>query len=316
MRRSCIVILTFATSCFLTLGCEREDSRIRETTALVEHELAGCLVACTQPSGPDPVAIDMDRQILAVLKRSDKRSLLNPQIASAAISTAVIARADAVGLTVYWVESFPSVDAVEISATGASETVRLVFDQYHREMNERGANVSVVFMGKFIIARDGSSWNKLNQPKWGSALKCRLVRQGVPVGNYISIMWGERHYVDYWDVDPQVHFRCMKCKHEFTKDRKDLTKEERIMEGAATVIMTDCPKCGAKGQSRQLSKCPKCEKYYLPRWRVDPRLGTKPGSNVCEHCKLDVDQWCVDEAKRRRKSRKLPTTQRKETSQQ
>jgi hypothetical protein len=196
MRRSCIVILTFATSCFLTLGCEREDSRIRENTAQAQHNLAGQLVACTQPSGPDPVAVDLSRGILAVLKRSDKRSLLNPQIASAAISTAVIALTDTVGLTVYWVESFPSVDAVEISATGASETVRLVFDQDDREMNERDANVSVVFMGKFTIARDGSSWKKLNQPKWRSALKCRLVRQGVPVGGYIDIMWGEGHRLE------------------------------------------------------------------------------------------------------------------------
>ena len=102
-------------------------------------------------------------------------------------------------------------------------------------------------------------------------------------------------------IDPQVHFRCLKCKDEYAKDRKDLTKQEMFMEGEPTGIITDCLKCGAKGAAIQLSKCPACEKYYLPKERMNPRIWGTPGSNICEHCKIDVNQWYVEDAKKRKK---------------
>ena len=76
---------------------------------------------------------------------------------------------------------------------------------------------------------------------------------------------------------------------------------EMFMEGEPSGIRQDCAKCGAKLAALQLFKCPVCEKYYLPKWRVNPRLWGQPGSNVCEHCGLDVDQWHMDEAKKRKK---------------
>ncbi len=98
--------------------------------------------------------------------------------------------------------------------------------------------------------------------------------------------------------DPQVYFRCVKCNNEHAIDRKDLTKEQMFQEGEPSGILDDCPKCGAKDESRQKVKCPECEKYYLPKWRVDPR---GEGPNVCEHCKTDVDKWYIEDAKKRKK---------------
>ena len=100
------------------------------------------------------------------------------------------------------------------------------------------------------------------------------------------------------EVDPQVYFRCVKCNNEHAIDRKDLTKEQMFQEGEPSGILDDCPKCGAKDESRQKVKCPECEKYYLPKWRVDPR---GEGPNVCEHCKTDVDKWYIEDAKKRKK---------------
>ena len=102
------------------------------------------------------------------------------------------------------------------------------------------------------------------------------------------------------EVDPQVHLRCRKCNHEYAIDRDNLTKEQMFQEGDPSGIIDDCPSCGTKRAAIQLVKCPKCEKYYLPRWRVTGRYGQK-GSNVCEYCKTDVDQWYMDEAKNRKK---------------
>ena len=104
-----------------------------------------------------------------------------------------------------------------------------------------------------------------------------------------------------WDVDPEVHFRCLTCGHEFVIDRDDLTKEQMFMEGESSGIITDCPKCGVAQATIQLSKCPKCEKYYLPKWR-HPGGCFQPDSNVCEHCNLDVNRWYIDEAKKRMKT--------------
>ncbi len=102
---------------------------------------------------------------------------------------------------------------------------------------------------------------------------------------------------------PEVHFRCLKCGYEYAKGLGDLTEEQFAMEDQEP-ILDDCPKCGAKGESRQMFKCPKCEKYYLPKWCTYPK-GTfvcfDVGGDICEHCNLDVDKWNIEEAMRRKK---------------
>ncbi len=92
-----------------------------------------------------------------------------------------------------------------------------------------------------------------------------------------------------------VHFRCQKCAHQYIKDRDDLTKAQMMQEGEPSGIIDDCPKCKTQRQAIQLTKCPKCEEYYLPKWREDPRLWGREGGNVCEHCGIDADKWSPDQ---------------------
>ncbi len=121
---------------------------------------------------------------------------------------------------------------------------------------------------------------------------------------------------DVWDwvggrpvIDRIVHFRCLKCGYEYTKDLRDIVMGPCYVEPGA-LMREDCPKCGTAGAAIQLSKCPKCEKHYLPAYFTNLRLLGQPGSNICEHCKIDVDKWYMDEAKKRRKttSRAAPRT--------
>jgi hypothetical protein len=101
-------------------------------------------------------------------------------------------------------------------------------------------------------------------------------------------------------IDPQIHFRCLKCGGEYPKDRDKLTKSQMFSE-AEGPIRDDCPKCATKGAGIQLSKCPECGKNYLPKFFTNQRLWGQPGSNICEHCKIDVDKWYMEDAKKRKK---------------
>ncbi len=108
----------------------------------------------------------------------------------------------------------------------------------------------------------------------------------------------------------QVHFRCLKCGHEYAKDRDQLTKAQMFMEGEPYGILDDCPKCGAKDESRQKVKCPECEKYYLPKVFTYPKGCPDVSSNICEHCGIDVNKWYIEDAKKRKSpSRTAPKTE-------
>ncbi len=102
------------------------------------------------------------------------------------------------------------------------------------------------------------------------------------------------------EIDPQIHFRCLKCGHEYAKDRDQLTKSQMFSE-AEGPIRDDCPKCGVQRAGIQLSKCPECEKYYLPEFFTNPRIWGQPKSNICEHCKIDVDEWYIEENAKKKK---------------
>ncbi len=79
-------------------------------------------------------------------------------------------------------------------------------------------------------------------------------------------------------------------------------------------VSDDCHRCGAKRAVDVDFKCPKCEKYFLPKWYrdSDPSLQGQPGAYTCEHCGTDaltMEQWYMEDAEKR-KSPRPPATQR------
>ena len=93
-------------------------------------------------------------------------------------------------------------------------------------------------------------------------------------------------------LQSEFTFRCVKCEHEFTKERDDLPVYVLRIMGEGLMFI-DCPKCNAKDSAYQLVECPKCKKLYLAPAYSDPEayLQGLPGANVCEHCGLDVGKW-------------------------
>ncbi len=99
-------------------------------------------------------------------------------------------------------------------------------------------------------------------------------------------------------------FRCLKCGYEFAVDVGCSIPDLEMI--------TDCPKCAAKGESRLMVMCFECERFYLPGFHIDPNLQGQPGAYTCEHCGTDaltMEQWYMEDAEKR-KSSTPPATQR------
>ncbi len=107
------------------------------------------------------------------------------------------------------------------------------------------------------------------------------------------------------DIPTEAHFQCRKCKDVQVVDMDKLTQKQIMQQGFGP-MWADCPKCAKTDAAIEMAKCPKCEKYYVPKGylRPDMMMSGVEGANICPHCKLDVQKYRTEEAMRRRKAKK------------
>ncbi len=107
---------------------------------------------------------------------------------------------------------------------------------------------------------------------------------------------------------PEIWFHCDKCKHEFKLEREG--KEMFEMMDEMGMSARDCPKCGEKKCCYQMTKCPKCGKYYpspaakywadMYRTGKEHVKGEKPPKSICPHCHTDRDAYIREMIRKKR----------------
>ncbi len=88
--------------------------------------------------------------------------------------------------------------------------------------------------------------------------------------------------------------KCVKCGAELVVAPKDEMRfhRETGMEEDSGPVGTDCDKCKAEKSVFLMSRCPKCEKYYLSKQITDPDAFDKGGGKeICPHCSMDLFEW-------------------------
>lgn len=104
----------------------------------------------------------------------------------------------------------------------------------------------------------------------------------------------------------RLHFKCDRCGHEFAlspREFSDQAAKENITD-QGMLGLANCPSCGQKHSCRQMMRCPKCEKYFVPVIPGPSPAATQPAVQsprfVCPNCKAEFD-WreFLDTGKRR-----------------
>jgi len=95
-------------------------------------------------------------------------------------------------------------------------------------------------------------------------------------------------------------FQCQKCGHEFAMPSEkvyEMVPETELSRYG--IARLDCPKCGARKSALEMTKCPKCGKYYLSEGmkargdaftQREPKAGEQAHREVCPHCGTDRDK--------------------------
>jgi hypothetical protein len=84
--------------------------------------------------------------------------------------------------------------------------------------------------------------------------------------------------------DPNTHFQCIKCKHEFTMAPNTIPQAALAKADDPSNVKLDCPACKAKGTCYIEVLCPKCGTWYAPPSKIAFDQGKMGVPDVCPKC--------------------------------
>ena len=99
-----------------------------------------------------------------------------------------------------------------------------------------------------------------------------------------------------------MRFKCEQCGHEFTSEPGEglMGPDEMMSLDPMRPMRLDCPNCGATQSCLMMSKCPKCEEYYVSDRMKNPEIVRQEGlREICPHCGVDVFEYRRQKRKNR-----------------
>lgn len=87
------------------------------------------------------------------------------------------------------------------------------------------------------------------------------------------------------------HYQCLECEYVFRVEVDDIPPEKLRKATDPSMVLLDCPDCGAESSALEMTKCPKCGEHYVAqrtRYMVEHGVPA-PGDvrDVCPHCGTD-----------------------------
>jgi hypothetical protein len=104
-------------------------------------------------------------------------------------------------------------------------------------------------------------------------------------------------------VEPpsEYHFWDIEKQQEYTLTPEEMMKQEQEYGPMAMEMgqMVHSPLTG-ENTGVPMTKCPKCEKYFVPQAWANPDEGWDPNARpVCTHCGTDLHEWYREQRRNR-----------------